>query len=587
MKKRILLLVALLISTSISFSQLPVSSYYQKAVPDVMNNIRVLDILSNIAYTINLDSFPVFPGFPVTYNYYNYEGGIYCNMDSDPQLEIVYSLGYSIHAINLDGTPVPGWPKTVSSYPIDGAPAFGDIDGDGQEEIVVTNHGATSGGFINAFKKNGSAVPGFPINHGYSSRTPVLADLDGDNKLEIIVNKRLYPVGEVWVYKGDGTVYPGWPKSIGHVPASSAAVGDIDNDNIMEIVAESYTGLYVWKANGDSMPGFPFMMPNGDVNSYSSPVLVDVNNDNKKEIIFGTHVSGGGGYVYILKYDATIYPNWPKYVDYWIYGPPAVGYIDNDNILDVAVGDQVMSASPVDKLYAWNVNGTSLSGFPIYSLNAINIQVLLADIDNDNQTELIIDDNTTSGGQGKYLAFNHDGTPCANWPIYTNSTTFYQNPCLFDANRDGVLDMTGAGMSTSPQQTTIYIWNLQTPYNQQRIYVPMFQFNPRHNGVYGDLYITNVKLVQNEIPKEFILEQNYPNPFNSSTVIRYHITKSTNVKLIVYDITGKEVTTIINSKQDAGSYEVKFDAGNLSSGIYFYKLITDNYVDTKKLIFVK
>lgn len=587
MKKKILLLGILFLFSSFSFSQIPFTAYYNKAIPDVMNNIRVLDVFTNTATTINLDSFPVFPGFPVTYNYYNYEGGIYCNMDNDPELEIVYTLGYNIHALNYDGTPVPGWPKTVSSYAIDGAPAFGDIDGDGQEEIVVTNHGATSGGFIYAFKKNGTTVTGFPINHGYSARTPVLADLNNDNKLEIIVNKRLYPVGEVWVYKGDGTVYPGWPKPIGHVPASSAAVGDIDNDNIKEIVAESYTGLYVWKANGDSMPGFPFMMPNGDVNSYSSPVLVDINNDNKKEIIFGTHVSGGGGYVYILKYDGTIYPNWPKYVTYWIYGPPAVGYIDNDNILDIAVGDQVMSATPVDKLYAWNINGVSLTGFPISSLNAINIQVLLADIDNDNQTELIIDDNTTSGGQGKYLAFNHDATPVANWPIYTNGTSFYQNPCLFDANRDGILDMTGAGMSTSPQQTSIYIWNLQSPYNPLKMYVPMFQFNPRHNGVYGDVWITSVKPTHNETPQVFNLEQNYPNPFNSSTMIKYQLGKSENVKLVVYDITGKEIVTLVNAKQDAGKYEVNFNAGNLSSGIYFYKLITDNFTDTKKLILVK
>ncbi len=587
MKKLIFILILTLFATVISFSQVPFSSNLNKAIPDVMNNIRILDVFSNNAYTVNLDSFPVFFGFPVTYTGYNYEGGIYCNMDSDPALEIVYTLAYTVYALNNDGTPVAGWPKTVSSYPIDGAPAFGDIDGDGSEEIVVTNHGATSGGFIHAFKKNGSVVPGFPINHGYSSRTPVLADLDNDNKLEIIVNKRIYPVGEVWVYKGDGTVYPGWPKSIGHVPASSAAVGDIDNDNIMEIVAESYTGLYVWKANGDSMPGFPFIMPNGDVNSYSSPVLVDVDNDNKKEIIFGTHVSGGGGYVYILKYNGTIFPNWPKYTSYWIYGPPAVGYIDNDNILDIAVGDQVLSATPVDKLYAWNVNGVSLSGFPISSLNAINIQVLLADIDNDNQTELIIDDNSAPGGQGKYLAFNHDGTPVSNWPIYTNGSSFYVNPCLFDANRDGILDMTGGGMSTSPQQTTIYIWNLQSPYNAQKMYVPMFQFNPRHNGVYGDLYLTNIKSVKNEIPKTFSLEQNYPNPFNSSTIIKYNLPKSTDVLLVVYDITGKNISTLVNAYQNAGIYEINFEANNLTSGVYFYKIITDKFTETKKFTFIK
>ena len=98
-------------------------------------------------------------------------------------------------------------------------------------------------------------------------------------------------------------------KSINHVPASSSAVGDITGDGVPEIVAESYSSLFAWKNNGDTISGFPFTMPNGDVNSYSSPVLADVDNDNIREIVFGTHVLGGGGYVYILKNNATILPS--------------------------------------------------------------------------------------------------------------------------------------------------------------------------------------------------------------------------------------------------------------------------------------
>ena len=566
------------------------NSYSQnRMIPDVMNNVNVLDNFSGKTFTVNADSLPVFPGFPLTLSGNCFEGGIYCNMDSDPELEIVYNTGYNVNALNLNGTQVSGWPKTVSSYALEGSPAFGDIDGDGQGEIVVTNHGATSGGYIYAFKKNGTPVTGFPINHGYSTRTPVLADLNGDNVLEIIVNKRIYPLGEVWVYKGDATTYPGWPKPISHVPASSSAVGDINGDGSPEIVSEAYNALYVWKANGDSLPGFPFVMPNGDVNSYSSPVLVDVNGDNKREIIFGTHSLSGGGYVYILKYDGTVYPNWPKSVSYWIYGPPAVGYIDSDNILDVAVGDQIMSANPTDMVYAWNINGTILSGFPIGPLNAVNNQIILADLDNDNNTELMFDDNTQLAGKGKYFIYNHDGTPSSLGPIEVMGTSFFSTPCVFDINRDGNNDIAGSGSITSPYTVYIYLWNVGTPYKPNKLYVPMFQFNPRHNGVYGDIVLTGEsELSVTEIPASFNLSQNYPNPFNSMTNIKWQMLNSGNAKIILFDLLGKEVAVVVNKHLQPGTYQVTFDAKDLPSGIYFYRLYVDNInYDMKKLIYLK
>jgi hypothetical protein len=567
-------------------------------IPDVMNKVNVLESNGDVSYRTlsETDSFPLFAGFPVHVSGTCMEGGIYCNMDSDTDLEIVYNATYNIYAVNLNGTNVPGWPKTVSSGAIalDGAPSFGDIDGDGQGEIVATSHGLTSGGYIYAFEKNGSAVTGFPINHGYTSRTPVLADLDNNNSLEIIVNKRLYPVGEVWVYSGNGTVYPGWPKAIGHVPASSAAVGDITGDGQPEIIAESYNALYAWNKNGDSLAGFPFFMPNSDVNSYSSPVLADVDGDNMREIIFGTHVLSGGGYVYIVKNNGTVLSGWPKSTSYWIYSPPAVGFIDGDNILDIAVGDQIVSFTPVDYIYAWNKNGTALSGFPAGPLNAINVQISLADIDNDNMTELIVDDNTTSQGLGKYLAYNHDGSPASGWPINTTGTTFFNTPCLLDINNNGILDIVGASTegSGSSAYLNIYLWNTGVNFNAARTFNPIWQYNSRHNGVYGDNNLVGVSGQISSVPEQFKLYLNYPNPFNPSTKIKFDVPskvkgEKSNVKLIIYDVLGKEIETLVNGQYAPGSYEVVWDASGYSTGVYFYRLNTEEYSETVKMVLVK
>ena len=89
------------------------------------------------------------------------------------------------------------------------------------------------------------------------------------------------------------------------------------------------------------------------------------------------------------------------------------------------------------------------------------------------------------------------------------------------------------------------------------------------------------------LPKEFSLEQNYPNPFNPITTIKYDIVKAQDVKVIVYDILGSEIVTLVNEQQLPGRYEVKWDASNVSSGIYFYQLKTKDYVDTKKMILLR
>jgi hypothetical protein len=87
--------------------------------------------------------------------------------------------------------------------------------------------------------------------------------------------------------------------------------------------------------------------------------------------------------------------------------------------------------------------------------------------------------------------------------------------------------------------------------------------------------------------KEYELVQNYPNPFNPATIIKYNIPKSGEVKLRVFDILGREVTTLVNSYQKEGRYEVEFNASKLASGVYIYRLEADDFVNSKKMLLVK
>jgi len=101
-----------------------------------------------------------------------------------------------------------------------------------------------------------------------------------------------------------------------------------------------------------------------------------------------------------------------------------------------------------------------------------------------------------------------------------------------------------------------------------------------------------ISLISTEIPTEYKLYNNYPNPFNPSTNIKYQIkaevsSQYSEVRIIIYDILGKEIEKLVNEKQSPGTYEINFDGSNLSNGIYFYTLRSGDFTDTKRMMLIK
>lgn len=100
--------------------------------------------------------------------------------------------------------------------------------------------------------------------------------------------------------------------------------------------------------------------------------------------------------------------------------------------------------------------------------------------------------------------------------------------------------------------------------------------------------LVGIKPISGEVPSAYKLEQNFPNPFNPRTKIGFHISKSANVIIKVFDTAGKEISLPVNEYLNAGKYEIIYNAGNISSGIYYYRLMADGLtVDTKKLVLIK
>lgn len=96
-----------------------------------------------------------------------------------------------------------------------------------------------------------------------------------------------------------------------------------------------------------------------------------------------------------------------------------------------------------------------------------------------------------------------------------------------------------------------------------------------------------IQPVSTEIPNQFYLSQNYPNPFNPTTKIKFALPKNSSAKLIIYDLLGREIEILVNEKLNAGTHEADWLADKFTSGVYFYKLTTEDYTETKKMLLIK
>jgi photosystem II stability/assembly factor-like uncharacterized protein len=206
----------------------------------------------------------------------------------------------------------------------------------------------------------------------------------------------------------------------------------------------------------------------------------------------------------------------------------------------------------------------------------------------------IVDENTIylCGFHGAFTKTTNGG---AAWEGNSANTTEALEKVVFTDTQNGfvcggygVIFATTNGGSSWQDQT------LQTGESFSKIC-----FMPQNNqtgyvaGSDGAIYKTTnggvigIQQISSEVPSKYSLAQNYPNPFNPVTNIKFSIPKAGNVKLAVFDITGREVAELVNSQLSAGTYKADFNAENLSSGVYFYKLVTNEFTEVKKMILVK
>ncbi len=178
-------------------------------------------------------------------------------------------------------------------------------------------------------------------------------------------------------------------------------------------------------------------------------------------------------------------------------------------------------------------------------------------------------------------------TPTLDWSDVSNATTYGIQVSTNAGFSPMIVNVTGLTVS----QYTTGVLNNNVIYHWRA-----FASNGLGQGAFSSIFTfvtapLGININTTEIPKQFNLYQNYPNPFNPVTKIRFDLpannTSGSKINLIVYDINGKEVSSLVNTDYTAGIWEVDFNAANLSSGVYFYKLTAGSYNALNKMILIK
>jgi hypothetical protein len=445
---------------------------------------------SGEASTFVSDEMPLLPGWPVRVpchpNFSPSRGAALADLDDDGKLEVICgSTSGQLYVWRYDGTAYPGWPRTLSGMN-QYAPAVADVDLDGEYEIAVTTRGLTSGGQVYLFTESGEDEPGWPVSGlvgGNFSDSPTLADIDGDDTLEVIVGERDYPVGHLHVLRHDGREQRGaWPCSLDHVPAMGAAVADIDLNGTREIVYSSYNSLYVYEPDGSMRSGWPVTMPDSRNFSYQSPALADVDADDTLEIVVAMHKEGGGCYVF--RHDGTVRGGWPAVFPRWTYCPPTVADLYRTGELKVVCGLQGIIGGPANVLYAFDDKGGTLAGFPVYGEGGAECNLTVADVDGDADMEVIYTSNmmTTADSLGYLYAVHDDGSPVSGWPLRPRGFTYVNGATVADVDGDDSLDI--VAVSACAGEMAVTIWEAGVPFGRMSWEWPTYQFDMQRTGLY-------------------------------------------------------------------------------------------------------
>lgn len=559
---------------------------------------------------------------------------------SQLQILILLILATTLVRAQVPFNTSPTWISTdVSDYST-GA-AWADINKDGWLDLVLANGNDMARQRVVVYYNSAGTLPAMA---SWQS-----ADIDYHGHLSVgDVNKDGYPDVAVSVYigaagfsqKGKMKLYMNINGTLETTPSwvsrdsfytFSCAFGDADGDGDLDLAAacgEAYNSraernrIY-YNRNGrlDSLPGWMSSQA-----SYSYDVgWADFDNDGCLDLVFANERAPNRLYKNYGDSIGTV-PIWSSTDASQQANSLAIGDVNDDGYLDLVISDNnQLGGTGKFKIYLNNAGALSSAPWWTSTWSGYGSGIALADFDRDGDKDLV----TGGWWQPCCIYMNQNGS-FTQTPQWTSTTSSVVEAIVFgDYDNDG-LDTINVHFTSNGTRKLYYLprtplqgilsvrWNGEPDsvapwccdlengwisfYSSPSAGVPIdvravasrsldFAVSNWDNTLGNYVFRNTLPPVfvagGEEMPSIFQLMQNYPNPFNPFTIIRYQIPTKSQLSLKVFDVLGREVATLENEAKTPGEYSARWDGTNYSSGVYFYRLVSDRHIEVKKMLLLK